>query len=415
VGDVVGIELSLELSTFSSLPLNESAQLFGFSIVSCYDFESLELLDLRHYSTVFDRSTLLTNFFSFPPRSSEETDGTFILYGNVLRDAIGTYFVDESTVPLVTLYFRILGKPDTEATIRFCDEIYVGRACPINDLQFADASVHPPTIAVRSTRNVPGIVRILPGEPTRPNPPELPANAKVYDQAPTPETSDIRFELKGPHATYAGAREVPFRFYVTSSHEFSGFMAALRFPADFLELKRVEEHLRPGVVTIDNAAGGVGLLLSDSSRRIGAEGERVHAATLYFDVKEAAAEAAEIEIAFSDFENFFNWLGISHREGLVPEALPITAEVPPVAVAHAALAIRDSQTVPGDVNLDERVDLSDAVGVLDYLFQGATLSCLEAAEFNGDGRIDIADPIAVLRHLFNDGPASPRSSTQCGG
>ena len=64
----------------------------------------------------------------------------------------------------------------------------------------------------------------------------------------------------------------------------------------------------------------------------------------------------------------------------------------------------------GDVNNDSLLDISDAVGTLDYLFSGGLrISCLEAADFNNDRVIDITDPVACLNYLFIGGepPAHP--------
>ncbi|HLU50035.1 MAG TPA: choice-of-anchor Q domain-containing protein, partial [Planctomycetota bacterium] len=61
----------------------------------------------------------------------------------------------------------------------------------------------------------------------------------------------------------------------------------------------------------------------------------------------------------------------------------------------------------GDANLDAKLDLSDAVFVLDGLFEGGTAPvCDDAADVNDDGRIDISDPIVALRYLFLGAPAS---------
>ncbi len=58
--------------------------------------------------------------------------------------------------------------------------------------------------------------------------------------------------------------------------------------------------------------------------------------------------------------------------------------------------------IRGNANDDARVDLSDAIFILDYLFKdgGKVPSCMDAADVNDDGTIDIADPIALLFVLF---------------
>lgn len=56
----------------------------------------------------------------------------------------------------------------------------------------------------------------------------------------------------------------------------------------------------------------------------------------------------------------------------------------------------------GDANMDLKLDISDPVTVLDFLFLGAAdpLPCADAADFNDDGSVDISDPIGVLGFLF---------------
>ncbi|HZN56621.1 MAG TPA: hypothetical protein VFD71_01000 [Planctomycetota bacterium] len=55
----------------------------------------------------------------------------------------------------------------------------------------------------------------------------------------------------------------------------------------------------------------------------------------------------------------------------------------------------------GDTNADGRQDLSDAVNVLNFLFQGGREpQCMKTAELNGDGRVDLSDPLFLLGFLF---------------
>ena len=61
--------------------------------------------------------------------------------------------------------------------------------------------------------------------------------------------------------------------------------------------------------------------------------------------------------------------------------------------------------VRADVNNDATTDLSDAIFVLSYLFQGGSApTCLEAANLNGDSVLDLSDAVYLLSYLFNGGP-----------
>jgi hypothetical protein len=69
----------------------------------------------------------------------------------------------------------------------------------------------------------------------------------------------------------------------------------------------------------------------------------------------------------------------------------------------------------GDVVDDGKLDLTDAVVIVDYLFVGGAVPpCLKAADVDDSGDIDLTDAVHLLGHLFLGGPppSSPRGS--CG-
>ncbi len=89
--------------------------------------------------------------------------------------------------------------------------------------------------------------------------------------------------------------------------------------------------------------------------------------------------------------------GFSEFPDLVQGTLTITP-----AVTGDEIFIR------GDSNSDGRVDLSDPINVLDFLFSGAeSPKCFDAADGNDDGRIDLADSIFLLGFFFAGGPRIP--------
>ncbi|MGQ9589433.1 MAG: dockerin type I domain-containing protein [Planctomycetota bacterium] len=64
--------------------------------------------------------------------------------------------------------------------------------------------------------------------------------------------------------------------------------------------------------------------------------------------------------------------------------------------------------IRGEVNEDGVVDISDAVGILGFLFLGAREpGDIEAADSNADGEVDLSDAIYVLNYLFLGGPVIP--------
>lgn len=82
-----------------------------------------------------------------------------------------------------------------------------------------------------------------------------------------------------------------------------------------------------------------------------------------------------------------------------------------VALAFAAKDVRaQAHFMRGDSNHDTKLDISDAVFDLAYLFSGGEDPlCADAADVNDDGKIDISDAIAKLGFLFQGGtaPAAP--------
>lgn len=70
----------------------------------------------------------------------------------------------------------------------------------------------------------------------------------------------------------------------------------------------------------------------------------------------------------------------------------------------------------GQVNEDEKLDLSDAVALLGFLFLGGSIrDCPDAADANDDGKVDLSDAIGILTFLFLGGEPLPSPSGEsCG-
>ena len=88
---------------------------------------------------------------------------------------------------------------------------------------------------------------------------------------------------------------------------------------------------------------------------------------------------------------------------------------------------RDDENLPprpfrrGDLDGNEKVDLADAMRVLEGLFRGKieNLRCADAANANDDGRINLGDAICVAGLPFRErqpaGRAVPRSRARSHG
>ncbi len=76
------------------------------------------------------------------------------------------------------------------------------------------------------------------------------------------------------------------------------------------------------------------------------------------------------------------------------------------AVAHEPAPGEIHVPLRGDVNEDDVLNLTDAVALLDFLFNGgAEPNCLPAANANAQGTINLADAVFVLQFLFGGGSA----------
>jgi hypothetical protein len=68
----------------------------------------------------------------------------------------------------------------------------------------------------------------------------------------------------------------------------------------------------------------------------------------------------------------------------------------------------------GDANADAEENITDAIFILGWLFQGGEApGCEKAADVDDSGHADLTDPIVLLRHLFQ-GAAPPPAPRFCG-
>src|SRR5687768_16627675 len=80
------------------------------------------------------------------------------------------------------------------------------------------------------------------------------------------------------------------------------------------------------------------------------------------------------------------------------------------------LSAADLKFRRGDSNTDGKVDMSDAVRTLMFLFAGGVaLPCLDAGDSNDDGKLDLSDGIFTLNFLFAGGAPIPAPGPdECG-
>jgi hypothetical protein len=74
-----------------------------------------------------------------------------------------------------------------------------------------------------------------------------------------------------------------------------------------------------------------------------------------------------------------------------------------------------TQFVRGNANGDLKVDIADAIWMLNDLFLGGpTTTCKDAADANGDGSLSISDPIFLFDFQFLGGEPPPAPYPGCG-
>lgn len=78
-------------------------------------------------------------------------------------------------------------------------------------------------------------------------------------------------------------------------------------------------------------------------------------------------------------------------------------------------ARRSVTFIRGDSNGDERIDLTDGVFVVEWLFsRGATPPCIDAADTNDSGTFDLSDAVSVFLYLFDGRMELPPPGPFCG-
>jgi hypothetical protein len=113
--------------------------------------------------------------------------------------------------------------------------------------------------------------------------------------------------------------------------------------------------------------------------------------------------------------------GIRLEDGLPRAGNPVNVLFQPqdslpcqLAGLPVDLVIGPDYWIRGDGNGDGRVNLTDAVVMLQFLFMGGGAPCQRAMEVNSDGKQDLSDAVTLLNHLFSSGPAPASPFPDCG-
>ena len=95
-------------------------------------------------------------------------------------------------------------------------------------------------------------------------------------------------------------------------------------------------------------------------------------------------------------------------------ALVATVILPFFSGSSAAFA--ENLFLRGDVNANDRIEVTDSVLILRQLFQGDedALTCDDATDVDDNGKVDITDGIQGLTYLFLSGDPPRYPYTHCG-
>ncbi|MBI4602424.1 MAG: hypothetical protein HY721_10745 [Planctomycetes bacterium] len=412
-GDVVGVTISLHFAP------DFDFEFTSIDLAVCQDPLLAELVGEPVYSEeVLTRDPIVIDFVPVRddqnPNTKPKGDGFYGHFG-VLRDR--SPVVGE--LPLMTVYYRLLGYPGERTEISFCDGSLIFGPVSCNFSGISNVEIlgfHWPLL---STHNRNATLTILPGPATHPDRPPEPPEAVVYPEVPTSDEVNLRVRI-GNAVAAPGDTGVPVEVFVTADVEYTGVIVPIDFDERYLRAARVEDNFLAGTAILDNAdalpgaQADEGYVVIASSligkRRIAPAGEELHAATIYFDVLESAAEVAETRLEPRPVGGRAGdpFVIVRHLSGQAAEEVEVRGEFGGVEISPGVLAIRAStETVSGDANFDGRFDISDPISVLGYLFLGdGEPLCPPAADYDGDGQLLISDPIRMLGVLFSGLPPS---------
>ncbi|MGH2726194.1 MAG: hypothetical protein ACRDKS_04375 [Actinomycetota bacterium] len=407
-GDVIGVTISLHYAPDFDMEFN------SISLVACHDPSKAEIVGEPVYSEEFlSRNPLVLQFVPVQEdKNPRHTGYGFHSNLSVLRDRSPV----AGELPLMTVYYRLLGAPGETSEISFCDGEYLKfgpGSCNFSGIyntRNLDRTWPPPIL---SSHNRNGTLTVREGPVTQPDRPPEPPEAVVYPVPPTSEEVNLRVRI-GSAVAVPGERGVPVEVFVTAAVEYTAVILPIDFDERVLRAARVEDNFLAGRAILDNqdsvpgAQAEEGYVVIASSigtqRRIASAGEEFHAATIYFDVLENAGEVTETTLRAQPVGGRAGdpFVIVRHLTGDAAEKVAVGGEFGAVKIVHGSLAIRGSSTTAaGDANFDGGFDIADPSSVLGFLFLGDREPvCRPAADYDGDGQLLISDPIRMLGVLF---------------
>ena len=243
------------------------------------------------------------------------------------------------------------------------------------------------------------------------------------DDPPPPPRVDVRFELGEGEAS--PGEEVAIGFEIESNQASQGFSISIDFdeavleavsatrlwetpdgtPFDFevFELNNDNDDPQDNGLTEGYIVGGAVVTLTDTNAII-PPFQTTPVVEFGFRIRDDAPTGTT-EVRFED--GGLSEGGSSVRNQLVSGGQNVTPSLAGSFVfVNGQLKITPDVTTffvfgRGDINEDQRLDTTDALLTLAYLFDiGAAPQCLDVIDTNDDGRANLTDPLFLMRHVF---------------
>jgi len=427
VGDVVGVTVYLR----SRIPMPSTRQL-NLEIALCHDAAVATLEGEPDYTDEL-LSLVGVQLFFFPisesagsPTIPQKGEGFILAFG--FSDLYSSMLPIVDPLPLMTVYYRLKGSPGDVGSLTFCDRVLArgNELCIFNRIQ-EEKTKFPERVIIDyvATENRSGALTVLEGPATRPDRPPPAPPAKIYSQEPNVDEANFRIQV-GSAQTFPGAKNVPIEVKVSAAVEYTSVSVPIDFDERYLRVSGFQKHLRDTLVLIDNRNDHSDRIMDTDegyvvvaavqklgTRRLAAEGEEVHLATLYVDVLGLPSEKATT-LSVVTVRGGRPYTAVRYAGGVDPET-GLLALVAPAATEDGTLRIDDLfVALVGDADFDGGLDLTDAVYILSVLFLGQRSPlCVQAADFNGDQWIDLSDAVALLNYLFLGGAGPPQEAAVC--
>jgi hypothetical protein len=119
----------------------------------------------------------------------------------------------------------------------------------------------------------------------------------------------------------------------------------------------------------------------------------------------------ELWIDFNSVEVTLNSERLVLR-GVAPDGTPEGLEIDRVTIDKSPRP--EFAFIRGYASFDGRIDIANAIRVLEYLFLGREAHCEMALDWDNDGTPQINDPILCLEYLFISGRPAPAPFPNCG-